>query len=110
LLNNVLNSNVRGLQEEYQVILKEYFDKFMSEKCGKKSQEEVLEKLFKMTTMLQLYVEGMNNFEGDVKNQLEKFLLKSFGQDIVVAASNFVLMEAGMDENAQVSYTDFLSS
>jgi len=76
----------------------------MSEKCGKKSQEEVLEKLFKMTTMLQLYTEGLNNFEGDIKTQLEKFLLKSFGQDIVIAATAFVLMEAGLDENAQVSH------
>jgi hypothetical protein len=92
-----------GLQDEYQMVLKEAFDKFMSEKCGKKSQEEVLEKLFKMVTMFHLYTEGLNLFEGDTKNQLEKFLLKSFGQEIVVAATTFLLMEAGLDENSLVS-------
>jgi hypothetical protein len=92
----------RGLQDEYQNILKEAFEKFMSEKCGRKSQEEVLEKLFKMSTMFQLYVEGLFSFDGDIKNQLEKFLLKSFGQEVVAVSKTFLLMEAGLDENSQV--------
>ncbi|CAL8125071.1 unnamed protein product [Orchesella dallaii] len=92
-----------GLQEEYQAVLKTEFDKFMSEKCGKKSQEEVLDKLYKLTSFFQLYNEGLSQFDGDIKNQLEKFLLRSSGQEIVVAATTFVLMEAGLDENSQLT-------
>lgn len=92
-----------GLQEEYQAVLKAEFDKFMSEKCGRKSQEEVLDKLYKLITFFQLYTEGLGKFDGDIKNQLEKFLLRSSGQEIVAAATSFVLMEAGFDESSQLS-------
>lgn len=83
--------------------MKAEFDKFMSEKCGRKSQEEVLDKLYKLTTFFQLYTNGLEQFDGDIKSQLEKFLLRSSGQEIVIAATTFVLMEAGLDENSQLA-------
>jgi len=104
MVNSIFNCVLQcicysGLHEEYQAVLKAEFDKFMSEKCGRKSQEEVLDKLYKLTTFFQLYTEGLSHFDSDINSQLEKFLLRSSGQEIVAAATTFVLMEAGLDEN-----------
>ena len=91
------------MTEDYQVVLKEEFDRFMADKCGRKSKEEVQQKLITMQTLLQLYSEGVERFEGDLRAQLEKFLLRSFGQEVTTIATTFTLMEAGMDENSQVN-------
>ena len=104
------SSAFRPLTEDYQAVLKEEFDRFMADKCGRKSKEEVQQKLITMQTLLQLYSEGVEKFEGDLHTQLEKFLLRSFGQEITAIATTFALLEAGIDENSQVTGSSLLGS
>jgi hypothetical protein len=92
----------KPLQDDYQLVLKEEYERFMADKCGRKSKEELHQKLLNMQTLLQFYSEGLENFDEDVKSQLEKFLLRTFGQEIAGVAAAFALIEAGLDENSQV--------
>ena len=92
----------RFLTEDYQAVLKAAFDRFMAEKCGRKSKEEIHQKLLNMMSLFQFYADGVALFEGDVKTQLEKFLLRTYGQETVVTATSYALVESGQDEGGQV--------
>lgn len=90
------------LEEQYLKTLKESFERFMSDKCGRRSVEELLERARKVFACFKLYSEGVDQFDGDLKTQLEKYLVRTFSPQVLNALSQFLLAENGLDPQAPV--------
>jgi len=95
-------------------VAKKAYDAFVSEQVGRKSKEELFSKAKKLISFMKLYAKGLEVFEDDeARAQLEKYLLRNFGQEIINALTEFFLIQAGI-EDGKVSHFQskltFLSS
>jgi len=75
------------LTEEYQPVLKAVYEKDLASKTGHLSRDVALKNAKRRLSILKMYIEGLKEFEGDIASQLDKYLLRTSGEEAANAVT-----------------------